>query len=211
MLDTRAARGRQPGPSPVGVVIADPGLLQPAVIDDLRAAPGELHQGFGHDRMGLLPQVNVSLRDVAVPIGPRCGRGGGGPGPARRPGFSRGSPGYRLPGREPGLPRPASSLLRKERTVRQSYPARSRRSSSRCRSARRLASCHKAIGTAVSIGLSVEPAPGRCSGRAQQRWHGDSRPELRVHWRGRTSPISVTAITLPVAMSASSARRTRSR
>jgi hypothetical protein len=30
-----------------GIVVADPGLLQASVVDDLRAAPGELHQGFG--------------------------------------------------------------------------------------------------------------------------------------------------------------------
>ena len=66
-------RGGQPRAPPVGVVVADPGLLQPAVVDDLRAAPGELDQGLGDDRVGLLPQVDVGLGDVDVAVGPHAG------------------------------------------------------------------------------------------------------------------------------------------
>jgi hypothetical protein len=60
--------------------------------------------------------------------------------------------GQRVDAPDQGSSWPTSSLLRKERTVRQSYPAAWRSSSSR-RSAGSLPWCHSATGTDASIGL----------------------------------------------------------
>ena len=66
--DQGGHRGGQAGAPPAGVVVPDAGLLQAAVVDDLRAAPGQLDQGLGDDRVALLPQVDVGLGYLDVMI-----------------------------------------------------------------------------------------------------------------------------------------------
>ena len=71
--DQGGDRGGQAGAPPGGVVVADPGLLQPSVVDHLRAAPGQLDQGLGDDRVALLPQVDVGLGYVDAAVGLHAG------------------------------------------------------------------------------------------------------------------------------------------
>jgi hypothetical protein len=71
--DQGGHRGGQAGTPPTGVVVADPGLLQAPVVDHLRAAPGQLDQGLGDDRVALLPQVDVCLGSIDVAVGAYAG------------------------------------------------------------------------------------------------------------------------------------------
>src|ERR1700750_2444769 len=71
--DQGGNRGGQGGAPPGRVVVADPGLLQPSVVDHLRAAPGQLDQGLGDDRVALLPQVDVGLAYVDAAAGLHAG------------------------------------------------------------------------------------------------------------------------------------------
>src|SRR4029077_11880381 len=71
--DQGGDRVGQAGTPPVRVVVADPGLLQPSVVDHLRAAPGQLDQGLGDDRVALLPQVDVGLGYVDAAAGLHAG------------------------------------------------------------------------------------------------------------------------------------------
>ena len=93
----------QAGAPPVRVVVADPGLLQPSVVDHLRTAPGQLDQGLGDDRVALLPQVDVGLGYIGATVGLHAGK------PVAYLGLSGGQDLLRvvriLPGeeREPGL------------------------------------------------------------------------------------------------------------
>src|SRR5205823_14627168 len=71
--DQGGDRVGQAGAPPGRVVVADPGLLQPSVVDHLGAAPGQLDQGLGDNRVALLPQVDVGLGYVGVAVGLHAG------------------------------------------------------------------------------------------------------------------------------------------
>ncbi|MGC9542288.1 hypothetical protein [Streptomyces sp. UG1] len=66
--DQRGDLRRQTGAAGLGVVVAQPGLLQAAVVEHLGAAPGQLDEGFGDHRVAQLPHVDVGLGHVQVAV-----------------------------------------------------------------------------------------------------------------------------------------------